>query len=286
MKKIITLFILVASIVLLVGCKKDDTNVVKLGYVNWAEGIAMTHLAAVILEDEMGYDVEVTQADVAPTFVSVANGSTDAFLDVWLPVTHKNQMEKYGDDLVNLGVNYEGAKIGLVVPEYVEINSIEELNRNKSLFDGKIIGIDSGAGIMSTTEIAIDAYNLDFELITSSEAAMIASLKRAYDNQEPIVITGWEPHWKFADFDLKFLEDPDKIYGESEAIHTIVRKGLKNDKPEVYEFLEHFLTLSADDLGELMARMEAKSNHESEFDVARIWKEENIDVVKGFLPKG
>ena len=33
----------------------SENKTVKLGYVNWSDGIAMTNLAAAVLEDEMGY---------------------------------------------------------------------------------------------------------------------------------------------------------------------------------------------------------------------------------------
>ena len=62
---------------------------------------------------------------------------------------------------------------------------------------------------------------------------MTAALKRAYDAEEPIIITGWTPHWKFAKFDLKYLEDPKGSYGGEEEIHTIARLGLAEDFPEL-----------------------------------------------------
>ncbi len=42
----------------------------------------------------------------------------------------------------------------------------------------------------------------------------------------------------FTKYNLKFLKDPKNVYGKAEDIHTIVRKGLKQDKPEAYEMLE------------------------------------------------
>jgi len=94
----------------------EEKGTVKLVYVNWAEGVAMTNLAKVILEDKMGYNVEITMADVAPIFTALANNDQDAFMDSWLPVTHGSYIEEYGDDLEDLGINYENAKLGLVVP--------------------------------------------------------------------------------------------------------------------------------------------------------------------------
>jgi ABC-type proline/glycine betaine transport system substrate-binding protein len=51
-----------------------------------------------------------------------------AIFTAWLPVTHGEYMKQVGDKVEDLGPNYEGARIGLVVPAYVDINSIEELN--------------------------------------------------------------------------------------------------------------------------------------------------------------
>lgn len=285
MKKFVSLLLLLLMLsAVIMGCARtpSQTKTVKLGYVNWAEGIAMTNLVAAVLEDKMGYDVELTLADVAPIFTSLASGNTDVFLDTWLPVTHKDYMEKYGDDLDDLGYNYEKALIGLVVPAYVDINSIEELNANKAAFEGKIIGIDSGAGIMSTTEKAIQEYGLDYELLNGSGPTMTAALKKAIDANEAIVVTGWAPHWKFARWDLKVLEDPKNIYGESENIHTVTRKGLSEDMPEVVAFLNNFKMNDAE-LGDLMGVIE--DSDEDPLDVAREWAKDHEDLINSWLPE-
>lgn len=297
LKKLKSFAAIALSIGILAGCSTSQGNsasdtdaakdtdsktqqTVKLGYVNWAEGIAMTNLAAAILEEKMGYKVDLTMADVAPIFTSVANGETDAFMDVWLPITHESYMEKYGDDLVDLGVINENARIGLVVPSYVEVNSIEELNDNKDLFDGQIVGIDSGAGIMTATEKAVDEYGLDFNLMAGSGPTMTAALKKAIDNNEAVVVTGWAPHWKFARWDLKFLEDPKGVYGETEEIHVVTRKGLSDDLPEVNEFLSKF-KMSDTELGDLMGAIEDSSD--DPLDVAKAWMNDNEDFVNNLI---
>lgn len=270
------------------GCKKqaDETappeskGTVDLVYVNWAEGIAMTNLAKLILENKMGYEVTKTMADVAPVFTALSAGDRDAFLDAWLPVTHKSYMEKYGDNLVDLGVNNPTARIGLVVPEYVTINSITEMNDVKEKFDGEIIGIDSGAGIMSATDKAIKQYDLDYNLVASSGPAMTAALKKAVANQEWIVVTGWKPHWKFARWDLKFLDDPEGVYGAVEEIHTVVRKGLPEDMPEVTQFLRNF-QLNDQQLASLMGAVNDAANPA---EGARKWMTENEELVNSWIP--
>lgn len=259
---------------------QEEKKEVKIGYVNWAEGVAMTNLAKVILEDELNYEVSITMADAGPIFTSIANGNYDVFLDGWLPVTHESYMKKFGDDLVDLGYNFEGAKIGLVVPSYVEIDSIEQLNDNKDKFEGKIIGIDSGAGIMKASEKAIEDYDLDFELMSGSGPTMTAALKKAIDNKEWIAVTGWKPHWKFARWDLKFLQDPKKVYGEVENIHTIARKNIKEDLPQVATFFEKF-KLNDQELGGLMGMI--SESDKSEEEVAREWIKENKELVNSWI---
>lgn len=77
--------------------------------------------------EQKGFNVTVTPVDVAIVFESVSNGDADATIAAWLPYTHKDFFEENKDNLNDLGVNLKGAKIGLVVPEYMDIDSIEDL---------------------------------------------------------------------------------------------------------------------------------------------------------------
>ena len=70
-------------------------------------------------------------------------------------------MDQYGDSIEFLGEVYGEARVGLAVPQYVAINSIDELAANKDRFSSEIVGIDAGAGIMKTTDKAISTYGLD-----------------------------------------------------------------------------------------------------------------------------
>lgn len=254
----------------------------RLVYVNWAEGIAYTNLAKNVLEEKMGYEVEITTADVGPAYTSVAQGDYDAFMETWLPVLHKDYYERFEDDIVDLGIVYEGTQSGLVVPAYLEdINTISDLGENADMFDGEITGIDAGAGIMSSTEEVIESYDLDMELVSSSGPAMTSALSRAIDNEEPIVVTGWDPHWKFGRFDLKFLEqDGEQVWGDGD-IHIMGRSNLESEKPELAEFLGN-MSFTTDELADLMLYV-----NESEKDVEEAtmeWMAENEDLVESWIP--
>ncbi|MBD3401743.1 glycine/betaine ABC transporter [candidate division GN15 bacterium] len=270
---------------LVAGCGEQaaEKKTVKLVYVNWAEGIAMTNLMKAIIEDELGHDVQLQVADVGPVYTSVAQGDNDAFLDAWLPVTHADYMDEFADQVVDYGYNYEGARIGLVVPSYVTISTIPEMNDHAEKFDGEIVGIDAGAGIMKATDKAIDTYGLNLELISSSGPAMTAALKDGVDNENWVAVTGWKPHWKFARWDLKFLDDPEGVYGAAENIHTIARQGLEEDMPMVAQLLKNF-KMNDQQLGTLMG-MIADSENADPVEVAREWKAQNMDLVNSWLPQ-
>lgn len=266
--------------VFLMSCEGGQDNKVDFVYVDWAEGIAMAHVSKVILENQ-GYNVHLKRTDVAPLFASLSKGDADVFLETWVPVTHKDYVDRYGESLEELGTIYKGAKIGLVVPEYVAINSIEDLNDHKDEFDGKIVGIDAGAGIMKATEEAIPEYDLDYELQTSSESGMTATLKKAIDNEEPVLVTGWKPHWMFSRFDVKMLEDPKEIYGETEKIVAMAREGFSDDQSFVAEFVAN-MEFDDDQIGDLMQVFEEIDDEE---EAAKKWVEENEDLIDNWLPE-
>ena len=280
MKQLKYISLLVVASILLVACGGSEKKKISIAYVNWAEGIAMTHLAKAILEDQ-GYKVTLKNADVAPVFAALAKKDADIFLDTWLPVTHADYIEKYGEKLDFLGDLYTEASIGLVVPSYVTVNSIEELNANKDKFKGEIIGIDAGAGIMTVTEQAIPDYQLDFNLLSSTGPMMAASLQKAIDNEEWVVVTGWKPHWKFSRFDLKFLEDPKNAYGNAEIIKSVARKGFKEEDPFAAALISN-MTFTNEQISSLMDEVE---NGATESIAVKSWISKNKDLVNSWIPE-
>ncbi|MNJ28672.1 Glycine betaine-binding protein OpuAC precursor [compost metagenome] len=140
----------------------------------------------------------------------------------------------------------------------------------------EIIGIDPGAGIMKATSAAIEEYGLsDWTLIEGSGAAMTATLAKAVKSEQPIIITGWTPHWMFAKYDLKYLEDPKNVYGEAEEIHTVVRQGLKEDHLVAYEFLDRF-EWTSDEMGEIMTAIQ---DGQDPAEAAKAWAESHSDRI-------
>ena len=277
---IINLSLIVAFMMMFADCSNSskDKKLVSIGYVNWSEGIAMSYLAKVMLESK-GYDVMLRNADIAPIFVSMAAGKVDVFMDSWLPATHADYIKKYGDNLETLGVAYKNARMGLVVPSYVMISSIEELNGHKDEFRNEIIGIDVGAGLMNETERVIQEYPVELTLKPSSGATMVAFLQKSIENKEWIVVTGWTPHWMFSRYDLKFLDDSQKQYGDAEHIQIMATKGFSEKDPYAAAFFRNF-SLDNEQLSELMDLVEGNPMHEEE--EVKIWLSKHPEVNEFF----
>jgi glycine betaine/proline transport system substrate-binding protein len=257
-------------VVLLVStANAADKTPLRIGWTAWSDAEAVTRLAARILESRLDQPVELMLLDIGIQYQGLANGDIDAMLMAWLPLTHKPYMDKVGDQIVNLGPLYTRARLGWVVPDFIpadRLNSIEDLKDRKVMrkLGNQIHGIDPGAGLMQASEKAIEDYGLDrYRLISSSGAGMTAALTRAIKRNNWIVVTGWSPHWMFARWKLRYLEDPQGSLGGRERIHALVRKGFYQDFPiEITEFLTR-MYLPLDELEALMDRANETSYDEA-----------------------
>lgn len=279
--KLLTVLAVFAALVGLAAMPAAAQPKLKLIYVEWSCATASTNLAKAVLETKLGYEVKLLPVSAAAMWQAVATGDADAFTTAWLPTTHGHYFKKVKDKVENLGHMLVGTRIGLVVPAYVTIKSIGEMEANADKFDGKIIGIDPGAGIMSKTEAAVKAYGLKhIKLVESSGAAMTAALGDAIKKKQWIAVTGWTPHWKFGRWQLKYLADPKGIYGGEEFIDVVVRKGLSKDEPKAYNFLKKF-KLTPAQLEGLMA--DNQKDGADPYKSALAWIKKNPQVVEGWL---
>ncbi|GEM02550.1 glycine betaine/proline transport system substrate-binding protein [Halolactibacillus halophilus] len=293
--KHIGLMLVLALTLVLAACGEDDSagddsadesegnlgnEDIELVYVEWDSEIASTNVIAQVLE-EKGYDVNIRGIDNAIMWEAVANGDADGMVAAWLPGTHGDLFEEHKDNMVGLGPNLEGAKIGLVVPTYLEdVNSIADLADYTDAFGGEITGIEPGAGVVQSAEQSLEDYGLsDWTVATSSSGAMTTVLGQKYDNEEAVVVTGWTPHWKFASYDLKYLEDPEGTFGGAETIETFVREGFEADSPVAYEVLDNFFWEPAD-METVMLEMADGADPE---EAAANWIENNREKVDAWL---
>lgn len=246
----------------------------------WTDQTGMAHLYEYVLE-ENGYEVNVeNMGDMAPAFTGLAQGDYDLFGSTWIDRTHDIYWEEHQDSLEDLGTYYDEAKLFLAVPDYSEIQSIEDLPDYAEELDGEIMGIEPGAGLSIITEDEVmPHYGLDedFDLSLSSTSAMLSDLEASMDNESEIVVTLWTPFWATTNFDVRELEDPDGIYGEPEALHTLGREGFAEDYPEVATMIENF-SLTDQQFGDLEDTMVNEFDDDDQAAV-QAWLEENPEVV-------
>lgn len=225
-----------------------------IGWTAWSDAEFVTKLTKKILEDRMDVEVNLTMADIGIQYQGLQNGDLDFMMMSWLPNTHKDYWAKTSPKAETIGVIYNEAVLGWAVPAYVDekIQSIADLKGNADMFDGKIQGIDPGAGLMRLSGEAIEKYELDgFELVSASGAAMTAALERAVRRKEPIVVTTWKPHWMFGKWELRMLKDPKLALGAEEHVDIKARAGFYEENPKIGAFLSRIYL----PIGELQAYM-------------------------------
>ena len=262
----------------------QDAKPVKIGWAAWSDAEFVTKLAAKLIKDELGQEVELVQTDVAPLYQGVSRGDLDAMMMAWLPQTHADYYAKIKDDVETLGTVYENAKLGWVVPNYIPedaIKSIEDLAKDevKEKLGNTVQGIDPGAGLTRLSQQALKDYGLDdYKLQISSEAGMLTTVDRAVRSEDWFVATSWSPHWMFGKYDIRYIEDPKTSLGEAEHVDVLARKGFKEDNPEVAGFLSR-MQLPIDDLQAGMFNAQETSYEEA---VAK-YIEDHPDQVNAWL---
>ena len=210
-------------------------------FTGWDESVANSYLWKAILESKV-YQVELEDADVAAVYAGLSTGDYDLTLDTWLPLTHKQYIEKFGDDIVDMGVWNDEAKLTIAVNANAPIDSLEELAANAGQFGNKLVGIEAGSGLVTVTqEDVIPGYGLEgMEFTTSSTPAMLAELDAAMTSGENIAVTLWRPHWAYDAYDLKDLKDPKGLLGETEQLHSYASSSFETDFPEVAAWIREF----------------------------------------------
>ena len=217
----------------------------RLGWSPWADAEVVSLIAQSVIQQAYDVKVERVLADIGIQYASLARGDLDLMLMAWLPLTHRDYYRRVRERVVDFGSMYSG-RLGWVVPEYVpasELSAIPDL-RDPSLadrFENRVQGIDPGSGLNQASAQALKIYRLnDMELVSSSSAAMTAVLDQAIRQQRWVIVTSWTPHWMFARYRLRFLQDPERVFGGIEWIHALGRPQLDLEMQDVAGFLTRF----------------------------------------------
>lgn len=266
------------------GALADASRPIVYAYANWSDALAITYVGKKLIEDNFGYKVQPLQGEAAVIYASLQSGKVDCYSVGYMqgmgPLKGEYKggqaeyVERVKDSIEVVGVAEGPMTQGLAVPEYVTIDSIDQLNDNADKFKGGIIGIDAGSGLMHAADDTVKAYDLKLKLVPGSEAAMEAAFQRAYTRKEWIVVTTWEPLPMWTQYKMRYLKDPKKTMMEEpfNCFH-IVRNDFKTNFPKAYDFFKKF-HIPNDEEARIMAWIDKGMKPE---EAAAKW----IDEIKG-----
>ena len=281
--------VLTLSSVALAAGDPAQCRTVRIGDGGWTDNIAQNGLAIVVLK-AIGYEPSTTLLSYAVVLESLKNKQIDVFLDHWSPSVD-SMVEPYLKEnaFEKLNTNLTGAKYTLAVPAYAweaGLRDFKDIAQHKDKLGGKIYGIESGsdANIIIQKMIDADAFGLkDFELVESSEQAMLSQVARAEKNKDWIVFVGWAPHPMNVKHEMRYLSGGDEHFGPDyggATVYTTVRSGLSAECPNLYRFFQQ-LAFTIEMENELMtAILDQGQDGET---AARAWLKRNPDVLAAWL---
>ena len=276
----------------------------------WSASELNVEVARIILEEELGYPVEVISLDENAQWAAIGSGDAHASLEVW-PSGHASNIAQYIEDqgvVENGGLLGPVGKIGWYTPSYVVESNPElatwegftsaeaaELYATAETGDaGQFLGGDPSF-VQYDADI-IDNLDMNFEVVyAGSEEAILAQLDAAYSRQDPILFYLWTPHAIHAQYDLTEVALPDysdDCYADADSggvdcdypadnLFKIFWSDLSEYAPDAYTVLKN-MNYTTEDQIEMMAAVELEGKSKEE--AAREWLEANEDVWRAWLP--
>jgi glycine betaine/proline transport system substrate-binding protein len=311
----------IAAVLLLAGCGDDDAPesgteagegvTLKIAVNPWTGSAVNANVAKLLLEQELGYTVELVEIDENTQFPALASGSLDASLEVW-PSGHAEEIQRYiegrrGGPLRDGGV-VRGGELGLIgnigwwIPTYLvdeqpELARYQGLRGNEDVVGGEFLAADPT--FVSYDEEIIDSLGLDLNVVhTGSEQALIDRLDDALAREEPVLTYFYEPHWAHRRFDLTevqlpaFDEECEEAARErdgegydcdyaNDVLFKAFWLGLEDKAPAAFTFLSNF-EYTTDDQQEIAFMVDSEGVPMPQ--AAQQWIDDNPDVWRAWLP--
>jgi glycine betaine/proline transport system substrate-binding protein len=264
----------------------QDCDTVTFSDVGWTDITATTAVATQIL-GALGYETEVQVLSVPVTYTGLAQGDIDVFLGNWMP-TMEADIAPYRDakTVATLAENLKGTKYTLATNAAgaaLGIRSFADLAAHADALEGKIFGIEPGndGNRLILDRIEADDFGMGaFELVESSEAAMLSQAKALDAEGKPVVFLAWEPHPMNAAMELTYLSGGEEWFGAEGSVFTNTRAGFATECPNTGKLLQNMVfTLPMEN--EIMGAI--LNDGEDAGDAATAWLAANPDAWKPWL---
>lgn len=281
------------------------TDKVTIAQPSWVGAQANAAVAAKLLEDELGLDVDVQQLDEPAAFDALHSGKADAILEDWggVPKKEKLYVEDKGTVVNGGDLGVEG-HIGWFVPKYYA-DKHPEVKNWKGLKDlwkdfrtsesgGKGQFLGAAPSYTTHDKELIKNLGLNFKIVpTGSEAAALKEIKRLYEAKKPFIGYWWQPQWMNAEIDMVEVELPPYEEGclekkpvkcgyDTLMLQKYFNADFAKDGGEAAEFLKNFEWTTEDQ--NRVAQMIAGEGMDPE-DAAAKWIKNNKSTWEKWLPK-
>ena len=284
---------------------------IKLGENPWTTAALNTAVAKVILEDEMGYPVEVVAIDENAQWAALANGDLHASLEVW-PSGHADNFALYIEEQASVeigGLLGPVGAIGWFMPRYM-LEEHPELATWEGFQDPKVAALFSTSATGAKGQLLlgdpswvyvgpefIESQKLPLQPVyAGSEDAILLALDKAYSEKKPILFYLWTPHTAFAKYQLVEVKLPeytqqceDKATAGNgrdcgyppDVLLKVLSASLSDYAPEAYRFLKNFKYTSEDQIMMLgLVDIQGKTIEEA----AHIWVDQNENIWRAWIP--
>ncbi|PBB42005.1 glycine/betaine ABC transporter [Mesorhizobium sp. WSM3866] len=252
-----------------------EEKTITVGTMSWEDLTPITGITTKVLEDA-GYTVKVVDfSEWGIAYAALTKGDIQ-LLASQTDYVAQDYWDKNKKRLEKISPVSHGLYQAIAVPNYVTIDSPEQLNDNADKFGGKIVGIEPGSGLMRDAANAVKEYGLKLQLVEGSTAAMTAALKSAVDRKEWIAVTIWEPSWMMQKYPVKFLKDPKGIFPPPQSYYWIAKKGFSADHPHAREVIASVYVPLAD----ITAINGAVSDGKKMDEAVKAWTDAHADLLK------
>ena len=289
-----------------------------VGVPNWPSAVATANVIKVVLEDNLGLEVELQNGTNAVFFEGMDAGSVHVHPEVWLP-NQNNLNQKFVKEkgtVVMTAQGVAGDQAICVTKGTVErtgISSLSELSDPDMAKNFDTDGDGKGelwigaAGWASTTieKIRAKSYGYDetMTLKEMDESLALAEVDSAVNKKQDIAFFCYTPHHMFAWHDLVILKEPahnpdnwnvvqptddPEWLEKSEAasawdtayLHVHYAKSLETDHPAAAAMLSNF-SLNTDIVSTMTYALVVEKADPAEY--AKTWVSENGALVDSWL---
>lgn len=266
-----------------------DGATLNFGVPAWPGITVKTEIAEQLL-NPLGYETRTQEIGLQVIYQGMESGDIDVFLGAWLPAQREMfNSHKESGVLIDVANNVDGAQMTLAVPEYLYesgIQSFADLDENRDLFNGRILGFGAGSAASEILHDAIDndIWGLgDWSLADTSEVGMLSAARDAISREQAVVWVGWTPHWMNLELPMRYLDDPENLFGENNGesdVLTLLRADYANTQPNIVAFFEQF-TFTAEEQSWMIQAFGQEDRDLAE--VAQTWISDHPERVEAML---